>query len=528
MELSKSLLQAYRESRRITRMYAKTFYFASHLLPPARRRAAYALYAFCRTADSITDNKHPNPAAALTELRHLVMHPEPHLHLYPWAPAWRDTIQRYGIERELFLELINGVEMDLYKNRYETFDELYLYCYRVASVVGLMMVPVLGYTSERAFYHAEKLGIAMQLTNILRDVGEDLERGRIYLPLAELRSSGYSEDLLLRRQYTPAFQALMKAQVARARAYYREGRAGIPLLADPAGRLTVRLMANLYEGILDELEKKRYPSLHQRVYVSLPRKITRSLPEILAEATHFFTEGLPPWYAYPLALTVGITLPALFVVPLGAFASWTWMDSLYLMVWSTTALLLSAGDSRHLLATFISTATGMTAEIIGVHTGLLFGHYAYTKVLQPQVMGVPIVIGLAWGALVGLSVKLARDLPLLWRALFTALLTVGIDVLLEPFATQVKSYWTWTASEVPLSNYLTWGGLAASLSLTFPTKAKKPSHLRTAALLSGILVALLGISILSRGFWIEGLGGALLIGTAFLLRHAYNRWKSYT
>lgn len=520
-----SLEQSYRESRRITRLYAKTFYFASHLLPPARRRAAYALYAFCRTADSITDEGHSDPVAALTELRHLINEPEYHLHLYPWAPAWHHTIRHYRIEPGLFLELVAGVEMDLYKARYETFDELYQYCYRVASVVGLMMVPVLGYTSDRAFYHAEKLGIAMQLTNILRDVGEDLERGRIYLPLAELRSVGYSEQALLAREENTAFHAVMRMQVERARAYYCEGRAGIALLADPAGRLTVRLMANLYEAILDELEKRQYPSLRQRVHVSLPRKVQRSIPEVFAGMSDLLTHGLPRGYVYLLLLLIGISLPAFVVVPLGAFNSWVWMDSLYLTLWGSAAILLNLQNRRMLLAAFLAAIAGLFAEIVGVHTGMLFGRYTYTETLQPQLMEVPIPIALAWGALVSLSVHLAAPMPLLWRALFVALLTVGMDVLLEPFATQVKSYWTWAGGRVPFSNYLTWGILAGLLSMMFPQAPGGAALRYSAVILSGVLIVLLLLSILSHGMWMAGFAGSLLIGGAFLLRKAYSFWK---
>lgn len=520
MEASVSLTQAYQESRRITRRYAKTFYFASHLLPPVRRRAAYALYAFCRTADSIADDGHPHPIAALTQLRTLIQYPEAHLHLYPWAPAWYDTVQRFAIDRQLFQELITGVEMDLYHHRYETFDELYLYCYRVASVVGLMMVPVLGYTSEQAFYHAEKLGIAMQLTNILRDVGEDLERGRIYLPLAELRGAGYSEEALLRKEENQAFHTVIRTQIERARMYYQEGRAGIPLLADPAGRLTVRLMANLYEGILDELERQKYPSLRQRVYVSLPQKVQRSLPEIFAEMTGLVTGKLPRWYAFGLVLLTAVTLPALVVVPLGAFSSWVWMDSVYLLLWSGVALLLPAKERHFPWSAWLSVAAGMLAEMIGVHTGALFGRYTYTDVLQPQLMGVPIAIGLAWGALISLAVSLANPLHRVQRALFVTLLIVGVDVLLEPFATQVKSYWKWLEGTVPLSNYVTWGALGALLSLFFSTSSKGETSRHIAGFLLGLLVVLLIVSVLSRGLWVEGLVGSLLVGGAFLLR----RW----
>ncbi len=156
----------------------------------------------------------------------------------------------------------NGVEMDLYKSRYATFAELYLYCYRVAGVVGQMMCYVYGLTDEASLSYAEKLGVAMQLTNILRDVGEDWERGRLYIPEDALRKFGVSEAEIGAKQATPAYEALIRDQIAQARTYHQEAAPGIARIPSVPIRLTTLVMARLYEGILDKLEKHPAQNLH--------------------------------------------------------------------------------------------------------------------------------------------------------------------------------------------------------------------------------------------------------------------------
>jgi phytoene synthase len=177
---------------------------------------------------------------------------------------------------------MRGVLMDTHIKRYETWDELKVYCYRVASVVGLMSSEIFGYSEPHTLYYAEQLGLAMQLTNILRDVGEDARMGRIYLPLSELRQFGYTEDDLLQGRLTQSFFALMNFEIERARFLYGEAEKGIPLL-EPDTRFTVLLAARLYARILDEIESNAYDVYTRRAHLSLAAKL-RAAPHILRES----------------------------------------------------------------------------------------------------------------------------------------------------------------------------------------------------------------------------------------------------
>lgn len=518
-----SLTEAYLHSRSITRTYAKTFYFASYFLNESQRKGSYAIYAFCRTADSMTDEPHTSPAFALDQLQNLVLSPEENLHLYPWAPAWYDTVKNFGIPKELFLELIEGVKMDLYKDRYETFDELYLYCYRVASVVGLMMVPILGYRSAEALYYAEKLGVAMQLTNILRDVGEDLDRGRIYLPSQELKAFGYDAEALQARLRNASFYEYMRFQVRRARSYYEEGRKGIPLLEGATARSTVRIMARLYERILDKLEAENYPCLERRVYVPLPEKVILSLPEISKEAAYSLFEGLTTPTRYIVAATLFLSFFAWVAVPIGLFSEWIWMDNLYLYLWVGAALSVVSSLLHALLGALIAAGIGGIAEIVGLHTGWIFGHYAYTEVLQPQIAGVPLPIILAWGALVGLASGIEGAFSKVWRAMLVAGWMVGIDLLLEVFAVELRGYWTWQGSSVPLQNYLAWAGIAAIASFFLPAQPFTKGALWSAYALIGALIGLLVLGAIVVGEWETLLLSLTLLGIIQVLRRAYEK-----
>jgi len=511
------LAQAFAQARKITQRYARTFYFASHALSVPQRWASYALYAFCRAADEVADGPTSDPTQALARLHALLDDPERFHSLYPWGPAWWATVTHYRIPLELFRALLWGVEMDLTKHRYETFEELEVYCYRVASVVGLMMVPVLGYSDDRAFYHAERLGLAMQLTNILRDVGEDWERGRVYLPQEELRRFGCSEAELAQKIYTPGYRALMAFQVERARTFYREGLVGLQYLPSLSARLTVRLMASLYAGILDRLEAESFPNLHKRVYVSLPQKLklaaSEATQELRAQLQH-----LSKRFAQPLvAVLVGLTGAALFSLHTGFGAEWRWMDSVYLFLWEA-AVLGVALQVRGSLRTFLVGALGGgVAEAIGVYTGWPFGAYEYTSVLQPQVGGLPLSIPLAWGALVLYAQCIGP--PRNWggRAIRAALLLTGIDVLLEPFATTGRGYWVWVEGVIPWSNYLSWavigGGLAALLPFS-PEPSVSAVRLLHAAMAS--LVILVGSFTFRHGPLESWVAGSLLLGLGWL------------
>jgi len=263
------------QARQMTRKYARTFYFASHALPPEKRQASYALYSFCRYVDNIADEASDLEAARglLRVVRHRVEEVYDGDH---WGPRWailRETIDHYGIPKELLLDLIVGVEMDLAGARCRTFAELRTYCYHVASVVGLMMARILQPETDDALSYAEDLGTAMQLTNILRDVAEDYGMKRIYLPGDELEEWGITDDVLSGQKVTPAFRAYMQFNVARARAFYRKAEPGIRSLPDDGSRFCVRLMSTLYGRILNRIEANGYDVFRHRAHVPLYEKL---------------------------------------------------------------------------------------------------------------------------------------------------------------------------------------------------------------------------------------------------------------
>jgi 15-cis-phytoene synthase len=267
------------QARLYARHYAKTFYFASHVLPREKREAAYAVYAFCRRADNIVDDAGNEPSAQrravvlLAELRD-------ELHDVYDGPAdgrrWsalRSTVRSFGIPRIHFLDLLRGVEMDLLKCRFATFAELEEYCYCVASVVGLIMARIFGAFSPEALRHASELGTAMQLTNILRDVGEDLRMDRIYLPQDELTRFSVSESDLRAGNPEGALRELLEFQVTRARTYYQLAGPGIAMIPDDGSRFCAEMMSRLYGRILDVVEANGYDVFTRRAHVPLPTKI---------------------------------------------------------------------------------------------------------------------------------------------------------------------------------------------------------------------------------------------------------------
>jgi len=187
--------------------------------------------------------------------------------------AFQDTIHRYAIPRRCFDELIEGMYMDLSINSYETFDELYQYCYRVAGVVGLIMLKIFGAASPAAEDRAVELGVAMQLTNILRDIREDYERGRVYLPREDLRRFGVSDDGLRDGIVDDKFKALMAFQISRARDYYQQSSAGISMIADRRSRLVVCAMKDIYGAILQAIEKNKCDVFSVRAHVTTREKL---------------------------------------------------------------------------------------------------------------------------------------------------------------------------------------------------------------------------------------------------------------
>ncbi len=258
MELDKSFCAA----ARVVQHHAKSFYFSSFPLPAAKRRAAYAVYAFCRHCDDVVDRAEgaSEASAAASELGGLLSS------LYqgaapaslPWGLAFSETVHRYGIEQRFFSDLIEGVRMDaLPEVRIANWSELERYCYHVASVVGLAMAPILGMSDPGAAKQAADLGTAMQLTNILRDVVEDFENRRIYLPADELERAGLPTESL------PDFASLewkhyAKHFVARASKYYGAAESGIPSLANDGSQYCAWCMRWIYAGILDRIEEADY------------------------------------------------------------------------------------------------------------------------------------------------------------------------------------------------------------------------------------------------------------------------------
>jgi phytoene synthase len=271
------LESAYRHSAALTAEHSRSFYMASSLLDSPARQAVRALYAFCRTADDIVDEMNDEAAQLLEAWRERALdwHPPEHDLV---AVAWADTRAKYRLPQRLPEQLLDGVARDLDRVRYRTFDELATYCYGVASTVGLMSMYIIGYEDEDAIGHAVKLGVALQLTNILRDVSEDWRRGRLYLPTEELQAYGLSEQDVANGEVDDRWRAFMRFQIARTKALYEGSRPGIALLA-PQGRLAVSAAATFYGAILDDIEGHDYDVFSRRAYVNTWGKVRR-LPKV--------------------------------------------------------------------------------------------------------------------------------------------------------------------------------------------------------------------------------------------------------
>ena len=273
----RDLDRAYEECRLITKGEAKNFYYAFITLPPKKRKAIYASYAFCRLCDDAADEDIPTPQKleALESLRKkLSLAYNGSLSdpvAEPVFAAVADTASEFHIPEDYYQEVVSGVETDLTKNRYQDFQELTAYCYQVASVVGLFCIHIFGYSHERAKQYAVDLGQAMQLTNILRDVKEDLDRGRVYLPLEEMTAFGYSLEELQAGVVNEPFQRLMKHQADRARQYFDSGFKLLPYLS-PRARACPAVMGQLYSHILDRIEAKDFNVFDGRISLSKREK----------------------------------------------------------------------------------------------------------------------------------------------------------------------------------------------------------------------------------------------------------------
>ena len=270
-----ALQKAYRRCAAITREHSKSFHLASALLPEEKRSAARALYAFCRTVDDIVDQ--PTGAEREASLNYwrghvqAVSNPDQDDAV---AAAWGDTLLRYHIPRHYAVQLIDGVARDMSQTRYGTFDDLSTYCYGVASTVGLMSMHIVGFESNEAIPYAIKLGVALQMTNILRDVGEDYRNGRVYLPRDEMDAFGISEGTLSSGVVTDKWREFMRFQIARTRDLYAQAWPGIGML-ERDGRLAIAAAGSLYRGILDEIERSDYDVFLHRASVSTWSKIQR-------------------------------------------------------------------------------------------------------------------------------------------------------------------------------------------------------------------------------------------------------------
>jgi len=268
------LESAYEACRTITRREAKNFYYAFLTLPAAKRRAIYAAYAFCRHCDDSVDEETSTDAKlkALSDLQANLDSIYSGGASSPVYVALADVARNYDIPQDYFQEIILGVESDLVKDRFQNFDELKEYCYRVASVVGLICLQIFGYKDEGAKEYAVDLGLAMQLTNIIRDVREDLDMGRVYLPQDEMARFGYSEDDLRNRVRNEAFLELMRFQSQRAREYFDRGFKLLPYLSRRS-RACPAVLGALYSKVLDRIEASDYDILESRVSLSKAEKI---------------------------------------------------------------------------------------------------------------------------------------------------------------------------------------------------------------------------------------------------------------
>jgi phytoene synthase len=273
-----ALRASYAECKRLNSLHGKTYYLATLLLPPAKRPFVHALYGFARYADEIVDDL----ASTLSPQEKADV-------LRTWSSgvlsdlsagksndavgaALVDTVSRFNIPHQYFVDFLHSMEMDLTVSTYANYEALSEYVYGSAAVIGLEMVPILGALSDDAYESAKKLGIAFQLANFIRDVGEDLDRGRIYLPLDELAAHGVTEEMLYKRVLTPEIIAALKFQIARVRQLQTEAAPGIDLL-HPTSRPCIRAASELYCGIVDEVEAIGYDIFNKRAKTSTARRI---------------------------------------------------------------------------------------------------------------------------------------------------------------------------------------------------------------------------------------------------------------
>ena len=265
---------AYDHCQGIVNQHAKNFRYAFRTLPPRKRRAIYAAYAFCRHCDDAADEDLPldEKRRLFAETRQLLEQSRNGVCDDPVFVALADACRDFDIPAGYLEEIIEGVEMDLTWTRFRDFEELRSYCYKVASVVGLVCVEVFEYTDPKAREYAVDLGLAMQLTNIMRDVKEDAGRDRIYIPLDEMASFGYSEQMLMDGVLNDEFRRLMAFQAERARGYFESGRQLLPLLPTES-RACPAVLHGVYSAVLNRIEASGYDVFRRRIGLSKPEKI---------------------------------------------------------------------------------------------------------------------------------------------------------------------------------------------------------------------------------------------------------------
>jgi 15-cis-phytoene synthase len=278
-----TIKSSYRYCKVLTSIHSKSFFMASALLPKEKRRAIRALYAFCRTTDDIIDTQGCHGESYLQVWRERSIRCIPRAN-DPVLEAWVETKKKYKIPTSYVQQLLDGVASDVKIHRYQNFQELTVYCYGVASTVGLMSMHIIGFNDESAIRYAVKLGVALQLTNILRDIAEDYKMGRVYLPQDELQQFGITSKHLEDGINDENWQAFMKFQIARVRSIYAEAWPGINLL-HPSGRLAIAAAATFYKAILNKIEERNYDVFSGRASLGKWAKI-KMIPGI--------------WYQYGL------------------------------------------------------------------------------------------------------------------------------------------------------------------------------------------------------------------------------------
>ena len=281
------LRNSYLECKRLNNLHGKTYFLATRLLPPAKRPFVHALYGFARYADEIVDDlastlTEDEKADALkswgTEVLANIKSGKSHDHI---GAALVDTVNRFSIPISYFEAFLHSMTMDLTVTEYHTYEDLYEYVYGSAAVIGLQMVPILGTISKQSLTEAniaaEKLGTAFQLANFIRDVGEDLTRGRVYLPVTELQSHGVTREMLEERIVTPQIKNALKEQIQRVRSLQAEAKVGINLLRAES-RACIEAASEVYCGIVDEVEKIDYEIFDKRAKTSNWRRLKVALP----------------------------------------------------------------------------------------------------------------------------------------------------------------------------------------------------------------------------------------------------------